>query len=752
MTLSRFLVICFYLLPSFCFGNKKDILFQAQKVKYQKNTGNIEALGDVFLSDGSIQISADHIFYDGLKKDFQINGGVSLFTDGNILSTQSMNLSADLEKASAPVVYILTEDNSRLTGRDFIKEQKIQVLKDISYSPCPLCMDRDGEMSTTWQLHATQVTRDEDAGDVYYENMWMELFNVPIFYSPFFMHVDPAIKRRSGLLSPKIGYGTYYGFMAATPYYINLAPDRDLVITPFGTTGGGAFLTMNYRQLFENGQLSIDTGVGYTDNKSRGTLKRSDFKKRYFPHFFSQGAFALSENWRLLFDIRMVRSKTYLKRYSFLDKDGYGMLPTLVSSGKAEGFYGKSYAAISAYGFQDLQERANKKLTPTVVPRLVYQYVSQPGAYGQYATLDLDHIFLTREAFSAPQNIGGITTFAHPQQMERFSILTRFTLPLETRGGSFYTFNVSALGRFYRLWDFKKTATGKTFNGNTGDLIPKASIHWRCPYYRLIGKNRLIIEPVISGVLSIKNQSNKSMPNEDSQDFELDATTLFLDHRFPGIDAPDVGQRVNYGMNFYLFSSSRQLAKVFVGQSYSFTQIKSLPSSVIKGIDKGFSDIVTSVQSRAIDMVYILGSVTLSRRNLTTQRAQISLMVGPPKLQGRVGYVFIREKYFNTSGEAARNQMIAGVHSKLDKNWIVSSTWAYDLGWRRGTLSYDMQIAYQNECFKAAFVFVRSFFRDGSLKPGNTFMFTLNFKNIGDVTTGPVGQPLTAETKRIHGI
>ncbi len=732
-----------------CQAVKKDLFFRADKVMCNQKNGDVEALGNIILSDGKIQVRSAQALYNAQRKYFHITRDVSLFMDGHIISSRELNFSSDFSWAQAPAVYILTRDDSRLTGRNFQKKHMVQELNDISYSPCLLCHDEE----PTWQLHAAHVTRNEKMGEMYYEHMWLDLFGVPVFYSPFFMHVDPAINRRSGFLSPRFGYGTYYGFMVATPYYFNLTPDRDLIVTPFGATAGGAFLVLTYRQLFENGYLDMEAGAGYADTHNKEEIESRDLHKRYFPHFFSKGELNFTDKWRLIFDVRRVRDRTYLRRYDFLDKEGYGNLPVLMSHAKIEGFYDKNYAALSAYAFQNLRARSNKDLTPVVGPKLFYQYVSAPGKYGQYVTLDLDHVFLKRDKFNVAHTIGNTATFAHPQQMERFSLRGRFAFPLQTRGGSFYIFNVSTLARFYRLWDFKKTRVSQVFNGDTGDMIPTLSIHWRLPYYaNVLGTRRLLVEPVASGVLSIRQSQNSSIPNEDSQDFQLDATTLFLDHRFPGIDAFDTGQRINYGVNIYLFSKSRQLAKFFVGQSYSFTKIQSLPNPAIKAIDKGLSDIVTSIQTRAIQSVDVLGSATLSRRNLTVQRAQLSLQAGPSAFRGRVGYIFIRDKYFNTTRNASRNQVILGAASKLSENWVLSGTWAYDLGQLHGTLSYDMQLAYQNDCFKASLVFVRSFFRDGALKPGNTIMFTLNFKKIGDVTTGPIGRPLTSETKRIHGL
>ena len=64
-----------------------------------------------------------------------------------------------------------------------------------------------------------------------------------------------------------------------------------------------------------------------------------------------------------------------------------------------------------------------------------------------------------------------------------------------------------------------------------------------------------IVEPVVEAVLAPNFGNPSRIPNEDSQDFELQDTNLFGMHRLPGIDLVDEGPRINYGLNWMLFGN-----------------------------------------------------------------------------------------------------------------------------------------------------------------------------------------------------
>ena len=73
-----------------------------------------------------------------------------------------------------------------------------KVMENVVYSPCDVCRSKD----PLWQIKARKVKHDAKNQDVYYNDAFIEVKGVPVFYTPFLSHPDPSVKRRSGL-SPR---------------------------------------------------------------------------------------------------------------------------------------------------------------------------------------------------------------------------------------------------------------------------------------------------------------------------------------------------------------------------------------------------------------------------------------------------------------------------------------------------------------------------------------------------------------------
>ncbi|WP_204310485.1 LPS-assembly protein LptD, partial [Stenotrophomonas maltophilia] len=65
------------------------------------------------------------------------------------------------------------------------------------------------------------------------------------------------MKRKTGFLMPIASSNTKYGIGLQTPYYIALAPDYDLTLSPRFTTKQGVLMQGQFRQRMINGSYEI---------------------------------------------------------------------------------------------------------------------------------------------------------------------------------------------------------------------------------------------------------------------------------------------------------------------------------------------------------------------------------------------------------------------------------------------------------------------------------------------------------------
>ena len=57
-----------------------------------------------------------------------------------------------------------------------------------------------------WQLRARTAVQDVEHKKIEYRDAVMEMYGSPVAFIPYFWHVDPSVKRASGLLIPSIGH------------------------------------------------------------------------------------------------------------------------------------------------------------------------------------------------------------------------------------------------------------------------------------------------------------------------------------------------------------------------------------------------------------------------------------------------------------------------------------------------------------------------------------------------------------------
>src|SRR3546814_11652122 len=99
------------------------------------------------------------------------------------------------------------------------------------YSPCDLCKENP-DRPPLWQLKAERVVHDQKAQEVRYNNVFLEMWGVPVLYSPYFQHPDPTVKRRSGFLPPLFGTMGEVGEFLRVPYYIVVNDSIDVTAAP----------------------------------------------------------------------------------------------------------------------------------------------------------------------------------------------------------------------------------------------------------------------------------------------------------------------------------------------------------------------------------------------------------------------------------------------------------------------------------------------------------------------------------------
>ncbi len=183
---------------------------------YNKTTGLFDAQGNVTIAEPNMVLKGDNARYQTDERKGRIDHAV-------------YNLPARPAQGSA--------DNIRF------KPGEINLDKP-TYSTCP-AMDQD------WVLSAQEMSLHTEEGYGEATHAVMRFKGFPIAYTPY-ITFPLNDERKSGFLMPDIGFSDKNGFELATPYYFNIAPDKDATITPRLLSDRGLMLSGEYRYLSEN--------------------------------------------------------------------------------------------------------------------------------------------------------------------------------------------------------------------------------------------------------------------------------------------------------------------------------------------------------------------------------------------------------------------------------------------------------------------------------------------------------------------
>ena len=673
--------------------------FSADSMTYDRELGIVTATGNVEIVYGERALFANKVMYNQ-KTDVVIADGSVSLTDpsGKVLLGDKMEITGDLKDGVVYNIGLVLEDHSRVAGSGARRSNaQITEISNAVYSPCDLC-EEDPTAAPLWQLKAVRVIHDVDKKLVSYRDAWLELFGVPVAYTPYLSHPDPTVKRKSGLLAPSFSNSSDLGFRLNTPYFWAIDEHQDATITPMLASDGGQGLIGQYRRNFKNGFVKSDASF-VVDDDAEGERGYIDFESAYH----------INRTWRAGLDLQGASDDTYIRRY------GFDTESILVSRGYLEGFRGQNYQVLNTYAFQDLRQDEDASESPFALPMYDFNYMGKRDDLGGFSSLDFNVLNLIRNS--------GTDT-------RRIAVRPRWERPFNGHFGELYKASVSLAADAYHASGVIRDDRTE-FTGVSGRVLPTASLSWRLPLIRTGEEINQTIEPLASVAISPNGGNPDKIPNEDSQEPEFDETNLFRDNRFDGFDRVDSGLRFNYGLNWVILGRNKGDASVFIGQSYRPRTSNSF--SLASGLEDNFSDFVGRVQVTPAKYLNVLYRTQFSPDNFSPKHNEITAKVGTPALNLNSTYIFIDQQ--QDSEFAGREELSGSIQSKFNENWSTSMSARHDMN-ANDLLSLGLQLVYEDECVKFTTQFARSIFEDRDIQPTDSVTFTLVLKTLGEVRTG----------------
>lgn len=686
------------------------VLLTADEVVYNEDLGLVTATGKVEISQGERVLQANSVTYNQKANTVTASGSVSLLEPkGEVIFAEYIELSDDMKDGIIRGFGMLLQDGARLAaagGRTTAGTKR--ELANAVYSPCEVC-PKDPSRAPLWQVKAVRVVHDTEAKEVTYKDAWLELFGVPIAYTPYLSHPDPTVKRKSGFLAPSFGNDSQLGMFVKTPYFFVLDEDKDATLEPMATTRERAAGIGQYRQRFGSGFMQTDGSLTYV--RKRDVNGNVETGERFRGHLFAKSRFDLDPTWRAGFDGGYVSDDTYLRRYKLSSQS------VVTNHPYVEGFRGNNYAALQAYHFRGLRQKDSEKTTPLVLPLADYNFVGEPDRYGGRVLGDANLMALHRQDGADSRRISTRIGWERPYTTTRGDV---WTTAFTWQNDAYVVDDVTTTGR-----------PGRKLSGVTGRSIPQARLDWRYPFVREMVTHRQLVEPVVAVVVAPNGGNPAKIPNEDSLDFEFDDTNLFSTNRFGGLDRVESSQRAIYGIRAAAFGNRAGMSEVFFGQSYRFREDDTFDQG--SGLNRQLSDYVGRIRLSPAEYLDALYRFRNSEANFTPIRHEFLGRIGPRALRLTTNYLFFKQTT-PTSEFGDREHLGLGLSSQITERWAGRVSHARNLRGRdEGALSTVVGLTYEDECLLFDAAFSRNFTRDRDFRSSDTFLFRVLFKTLGEV-------------------
>ncbi len=534
----------------------------AQQVINTKKTISVFT-GDVDIEQHKLRIHADEVTHNNETQILNINGHVKINTTNLLLNADSgwMNLQTEEGKFTHNQYYMPeTGLRGKTPSFSFSSDDKT-VLIGTQFSTCP-------ENKMDWYLKSSWLELDQNTatGTAKHTTFWVG--GVPVFYFPW-IRFPLGEERRSGFLVPNIGSSSSSGLEFSTPWYWNIAPNQDALITPTYLAKRGTMLATDYRYLTHSSRGNLN--IEYLNNDKEYN------DRRYLLHFDNKSK--LSRNLSL----SMLANEASDSRY--LNDMGSNISVTnlthLEKNALLKYSSGDWNAGLKVQDFQTIDQSIALNSRP-------YKRLPQITLKGKEELMETENSFL----------LGSLNSewvkFDHESNSKekgsRFHLYPKLSLPIQSNAW----FVKPSAGYMFTQYDTTDT------NGNDANLdatgLSVLSLDSGLFFERNISNGNYLqtLEPRLFYLnIPYKDQSLNPIFDTASQSFSF--ASLFRENRFTGIDRIGDANQLTVALSSRILNpnNGHELFNINIGRIYYFEDQQVSLNNIVN--TQSSSDIITEI-------------------------------------------------------------------------------------------------------------------------------------------------------------
>ena len=525
------------------------------------------AEGDAVLRKPGMVVKGDRLEYEHATDMARAKGNVLVNRDGNRYEGPYMEVELDAFKGffTEPRYQFLQNDaNGQAKRADFIDSTHLSV-HQATYTTCRRKPGPD--WLPDWILKAARIDFDNDEDIGVAQSAFLYFKGVPVL-GVLPISFPLSSKRKSGFLPPTVAFDTANGTEVTTPYYFDIAPNRDATLTPVYMAARGVNVGGEFRYLEPS-----YAGTARMSYMPADKLRSLD---RWSGSLVHNGAMSTPIGGvGVALNISRVSDDDYWRDFpnaTLAPGASPRLLPADVTASWGRGYFSSSVKVLKWQTLQDI----SAPITPP------YDRVPQmTGRYARYNTAgfdwSIDGDFTQFESLSKltgqpnAQRIFGLAQVSYPFIRPAGFITPK--LQLHTRG---YQYDAIHNG------SQTAASTVPTFSLDSGLVFERETT--------LGGRGLLqTLEPRAFYVNTpYVNQS--LLPNYDTGLNDFNFATIFTENAYVGNDKISDNNLLTLGLTTrYLDADSgAQLARFGVAQRLRFAD------QLVTGALAGFSDVLLS--------------------------------------------------------------------------------------------------------------------------------------------------------------
>mgnify|MGYP001160206780 FL=1 len=681
----------------------KNIILDNQKnIIFSKNTSTITDVqkNEIFLENFEYQIKEKKIKSIGNIEVSDGQGNTYKFSQIYI-DEKSKELFGTDAKAYLNDKSFKTNENNKpriFSNAISIKEDQSNFIKSVFTT----CNYRKNDKCPAWELRAKNIKHDNIKKTIYYDNVVIKVYDIPILFLPKLAHPDPTVKRRSGFLIPSISDTKNLGASINIPYFWAINKDKDLTFKNRLFVSEHPLVLGEYRQAFLNSDLILD--FGYTGGYKKETAsKKSGDKSHFFSKFKKKYFLSENKEANLEVNIQSVSNKKYLKLYridsTLIDNYQTNSLKNFINYDYFDSEKDQFFNLHSSV-FTDISDDYNDK----------YEYI-------------LPELNFNKNLYSNNFGYGNFNTNMKMSNYDTNKSEKFFINDLD------WTFD-KKFGNIPYDGKFITKLKNVNYEVKNVDKLKQELTH---EFFGAIGYLASIDlvkgSPKNYGHLLTPKLLFKYAPNhmkKDTNDLNLHNKNIFSLDRLGSTSSLEGGTSLTYGIDYKKSFKNDQELNFSIGQIINEKKTdKRKPDT--SSLDKRFSDVVgdLSFEKNNLKLSY---KYSLDQNFKEMNYSEVETKYSLGNMSFNIDYlkeekITDPKEYVKSSIEIKQGKN--GLFTFDNKRNIVTNASEY----------YNLSYEYINDCLRAGLVYRREFYNDSELEAENSLLFKITLSPFGDLNS-----------------